>query len=135
MAIIAFKNVQVGINSVNLSDRANAVTLTYEIEQQDATTMGGNRSFVGGIQNNTLEVTMYQDFDANEVEATIFPLVGTTTTVTVQPNSGANSASNPLYTLTGCFLSSHTPIAASDVGATSPITLTFTGGTLTKVIV
>jgi hypothetical protein len=135
MAIIAFKNVQVGINNVNLSDRANAVTLTYEIEQQDATTMGGNRSFVGGIQNNTLEVTMYQDFDANEVEATIFPLVGTTTTVTVQPNSGANSASNPLYTLTGCFLSSHTPIAASDVGATSPITLTFTGGTLTKVIV
>lgn len=132
MAIIAFKDVQVGINSVNLSDRANAVTLTYEIEQQDATTMGGNRSFVGGIQNNTLEVTLYQDFDSNEVEATIFPLVGTQTTVTVQPTSGANATTNPLYTLTGCFLASHTPIAASDVGATSPITLTFTGGTLTK---
>lgn len=132
MAIIAFKDVQVGINSVNLSDRANAVTLTYEIEQQDATTMGGNRSFVGGIQNNTLEVTLYQDFDSNEVEATIFPLVGTQTTVTVQPTSGANATTNPLYTLTDCFLASHTPIAASDVGATSPITLTFTGGTLTK---
>jgi hypothetical protein len=135
MAIIAFKNVQVGINGVNLTDRTNAVTLTYEVEQQDATVMGGNRSFVGGIQNNTLEVTLYQDFDATETEATIYPLVGTTTNVSVQPNSGANSASNPLYTLTGAYLASHTPIAAGDVGSTSGITLTFTGGTLDKVIV
>ena len=73
-----------------------------------------------------------KDFDAGEVEATIFPLVGTQTTVTVQPTSGANAVTNPLYTLTNCFLSSHTPIAAGDVGSTSPITLTFTGGTLTK---
>ena len=96
--------------------------------------MGGNRAFVGGIQNNTLEVTLYQDFAANEVEATIFPLVGTTTTVVVKPTSSAVGATNPSYTLTGCFLSSHTPIAASDVGATSPITLSFTGGTLAKAV-
>jgi len=134
MAIIAFKDATVTINSVDLSDRANAVTLTYEIEQQDATVMGGNRAFVGGIQNNTLEVTLYQDFAANEVEATIFPLVGTTTTVVVKPTSSAVGATNPSYTLTGCFLSSHTPIAASDVGATSPITLSFTGGTLAKAV-
>jgi len=134
MAIIAFKDASVTINSVDLSDRANAVTLTYEIEQQDATVMGGNRAFVGGIQNNTLEVTLYQDFAANEVEATIFPLVGTTTTVVVKPTSSAVGATNPSYTLTGCYLSSHTPIAASDVGATSPITLSFTGGTLAKAV-
>jgi hypothetical protein len=71
MAIIAFKDVSVTINSVDLSDRSNAATLTYEVEQQDATVMGGNRAFVGGIQNNTLEVTLYQDFAATEVEATI----------------------------------------------------------------
>lgn len=133
MAIIAFKNVEFSVNSVYLSDRMNAVTLTYEVEQQDATVMGGNRAFVGGIQNNTLEVTLYQDFAATEVEATIFPLVGTTTTVTVRPDSSAiTSATNPLYTITGAYLASHTPIAAGDVGSTSPITLTFTGGTLVK---
>ena len=132
MAIIAFKDASITINSVNLSDRANAVTLTYEIEQQDATVMGGNRAFVGGIQNNTLEVTLYQDFAASQVEATIFPLVGTTTTIVLKPTSSATSSTNPSYTLTGAFLASHTPIAASDVGATSPITLSFTGGTLTK---
>ena len=132
MAIIAFKDVSVTINSVDLSDRSNAATLTYEVEQQDATVMGGNRAFIGGIQNNTLEVTLYQDFAATEVEATIFPLVGTTTTIVLKPTSDATAADNPEYTLTDCYLASHTPVAAGDVGTTSPMTLTFTGGTLTK---
>jgi len=132
MAIIAFKDVSITINSVDLSDRANAATLTYEIEAQDATVMGGNRASVGGIQNNTLEVTLYQDFAASEVEATIFPLVGTTTTIVLKPTSSATSATNPTYTLTGAFLSSHTPIAAGDVGSTSPVSLSFTGGSLVK---
>lgn len=132
MAIIAFKDVSIVINSVDLSDRANAATLTYEIEAQDATVMGGNRASVGGIQNNTLEVTLYQDFAASEVEATIFPLVGTTTTIVLKPTSSATSATNPTYTLTGAFLSSHTPIAAGDVGSTSPVSLSFTGGSLVK---
>lgn len=132
MAIIAFKDVSITINAVDLSDRVNSATLNYEVEQQDATVMGGNRAFVGGIQNNSVEVTMYQDFDATEVEATIFPLVGTTTTLVLKPTSAATSATNPTYTLTGAYLTNHTPIAAGDVGSTSPVTLTFTGGTLVK---
>jgi hypothetical protein len=33
--------------------------------------------------------------------------------VVVAPASGAASATNPIYTLTGCYLESHTPINAS----------------------
>lgn len=133
MAIIAFKNVEFSVNSVVLSDRMNACTINFEIEQQDATVMGGNRAFVGGIQNNSVEVTLYQDFSSANVEATIFPLVGEVTTLTFKPDaSAAASATNPVYTITGAFLSAHTPIAAGDVGATSPISLSFTGGTLVK---
>lgn len=132
MPIIAFKDVSITVNSVALSDHMNSAVLTYEVEQQDATVMGGNRSFVGGIQNNSIEVTLYQDFAAASVEATIYPLVGTQTTVVLKPTSGAVSATNPSYTLANTFLSAHTPINATDVGATSPVTLTFTGGTLTK---
>ena len=134
MAIIAFKDVSIVINSVNLSDHANSATLNYEIEAQDATVMGGNRVSVGGIQNNTLEVTLYQDFAASNVEATIFPLVGTTTTIVLKPTSSATSATNPSYTLTGAYLATHTPIAAGDVGSTSPVTLSFQGGTLVKAL-
>ena len=132
MAIFAYKDVSITINSVDLSDKAAGCVLTYEVEAQDATVFGGNRASIGGIQNNNLEVTFYQDFAAQEVEATIFPLVGTTTTVVVKPASSAVSATNPSYTLTGCYLATHTPINATEVGTTAPFTLTFTGGTLTK---
>jgi hypothetical protein len=49
----------------------------------------------------------------------------------LQPASGAVSATNPSYTLTGAYLESHTPINAS-LGELSTIDLTFTGGTLAK---
>jgi hypothetical protein len=132
MAVIAFKDVSVTINSVSLSDNVRSVTLNYEIEQQDATVMGGQRSFIAGVQNNSLEVTLLQDFAASDVEATIFPLVGTQTTVVVKPTSSATSSTNPAYTLTNTYLAGHTPINAGDVGAIGEVTLTFTGGTLTK---
>ena len=133
MAIFAYKDVSITINSIDLSDRAAGCVLNYEIEAQDATVFGGNRVSIGGIQNNSLEITFYQDFASNEVEATIFPLVGTTTSLSFKPQKGvATSATNPGYSITGAYLASHTPIAAGDVGATSPITLTFTGGTLAK---
>ena len=132
MAIFAYKDVSITINSVDLSDKAAGCVLTYEVEAQDATVFGGNRASIGGIQNNNLEVTFYQDFAAQEVEATIYPLVGTTTTGVVKPASSAVSATNPSYTLTGCYLATHTPINATEVGTTAPFTLTFTGGTLTK---
>lgn len=132
MAIFAYKDVSITINSINLSDRAAGCVLNYEIEAQDATVFGGNRVSIGGIQNNSLEITFYQDFSSNEVEATIFPLVGTTTTVVVKPASSAVSSTNPSFTLSGTYLASHTPINATEVGSTAPFTLTFTGGTLTK---
>lgn len=132
MPIFAYKDVMLSINAIELQDRANSVVLTYEVEAQDATVFGGNRASIGGIQNNSLEVTLYQDFAAGEVEATIFPLVGTTTTVVVKPNNAAQSATNPTYTITGAYLASHTPINATEVGTTAPISLTFTGGTLVK---
>jgi hypothetical protein len=72
-----------------------------------------------------------QDFAATKTEATIFPLVGTTTTLVFKPTSSATSATNPTYTITGAFLSSHTPISAG-VGELSMTSLTFAGGTLVK---
>jgi hypothetical protein len=75
-----------------------------------------------------------QDFAAANVEATVYPLVGTTTTVVVKPNGATTSATNPSYTLTGTFLAAHTPVAAS-VGEMAMTTLSFTGGTLVKATV
>ena len=71
MAAIVLTNADITVNGVVLSDRANSVTLTYEIEAVETTSFGGNRSFVGGLQNIAVEVEFMQDFAATEVEATI----------------------------------------------------------------
>lgn len=131
MAQIVLKDASISIASVELADRSNSVEVNYEIESVEVTAFGGNRSFVGGLQNNTCTVELMQDFAATETEATIFPLVGTQVTLVFKPTSGAVSATNPSYTITGAYLASHTPIAAA-VGELAMTSLTFTGGTLVK---
>jgi hypothetical protein len=132
MAKLVLTNAQITINSSDLSGFANTVELNYEVEAVEVTSFGTNRSFIGGLQNNTLAVELMQDFAATETESVIYPLVGTTTTVKILPVKGTSiSATNPEYTLTGCYLASHTPVAAT-VGELAMTSLTFTGGTLTK---
>ena len=131
MAQIVLKDASISIGGVELADRSNSVEVNYEIESVEVTAFGGNRSFVGGLQNNTCTVELMQDFAATETEATIFPLVGTQLTLIFKPTSDAVGAENPSYTITGAYLASHTPIAAS-VGELAMTSLTFTGGTLAK---
>jgi hypothetical protein len=131
MAQIVLKDASISINSVELADRSNSVEVNYEIESVEVTAFGGNRSFIGGLQNNTCTVELMQDFAATETEATIFPLVGTQTTLVFKAATGNVSATNPSYTITGAYLASHTPIAAA-VGELAMTSLTFTGGTLVK---
>lgn len=132
MAKIVLTDASITINSVALSDHANSVTLTYEKDSVEDTAFGSSgHTFTGGLQNNNCEIAFMQDFAAANVEATVYPLVGTTTTVVIKPTSSAVSATNPSYTLTGTFLASHTPVAAA-VGELAMTTLTFTGGTLAK---
>lgn len=132
MAKVVLTNASITINSVDLSDHANNVELTYEVDSVEVTAFGDQgHKFTGGLQNVSLTVDFQQDYAATEVEATIYPLVGTTTTVVIKPDSGAVSATNPSYTITGAFLASHTPVAGA-VGELSMTSLTFTGGTLAK---
>ena len=134
MAVLVLTDADITVNGVVLSDRANSVTLNYEIDSVETTAFGSvGHKFTGGLQNNSCDIEFMQDFAATEVEATIFPLVGTTTTVTVRGTSGATSATNPLYTLSGTFLAAHTPVAAA-VGELTMTSLSFTGGTLVKTV-
>jgi len=115
-----------------LSDLSNSCTINYEVDSVEVTAFGDTaHKFSGGLTNLSVEIALMQDFAAGKTEATIFPLVGTTTTLVIKPTSGAVSATNPSYTIASAFLASHTPIAGA-VGELSMTTLTFTGGTITK---
>ena len=120
------------INSVDLSDQATAATITYTVESLENTAFGStSRTYTAGLANNSVTVTLYQSYAGSETEASIYSLVGQTTTVVVKPSSAAVSSTNPSYTFATTYLESHTPINAS-LGELSTIDLTFTGGTLTK---
>jgi len=138
---VYLSNPALTINSVNLTDQATSAVLTYVYEQLETTAFGdtGRKygcSSVTSLQNNTFEVTLYQSYAATETEATIYGLVGIQTTIAISPTAtglATPSATDPKYTLTGCYLESHTPINAT-LGELSTVTLTFTGGTLVKAV-
>lgn len=132
MPAIVLTNAHITVNSVVLQTLGNSVTVNYEVDQVENTGFGSTgHSFQGGLQNNSIDIEFMQDFAAAQTEATIYPLVGTTTTVIVRPNGGTTSATNPAYTLTGCYLTSHTPVNGA-VGELAMTSLSFTGGVLTK---
>ena len=132
MAVLVLTDAVITVNSVALSDHANSVTVNYEIDSVETTAFGSTgHKFTGGLQNNSLDIEFMQDFAASNVEATVYPLVGTTTTVTVKATSAATSATNPLYTISNAFLAAHTPVAGA-VGELLMTTLSFTGGTIVK---
>lgn len=133
---VYLSNPSLTINSVDLQDQCTSAVVNYVLEQLETTSFGDTARKFGGsavtsLQNNTIEVELYQSYAASETEATIFSLVGIQTTLVLKPAATAVSATNPSYTLTNCYLSAHTPINAS-LGELSTITLTFAGGALTK---
>lgn len=134
MAVLALTNAQITINSVDLSNRSNSVTVNYEADSVETTAFGdAGHKFTGGLQNNSVEIALMQDFAATNVEATVYPLVGTTTTLVIKPTTAAVSATNPSYTITNAYLAAHTPVAGA-VGELAMTTLTFTGGTIAKAV-
>lgn len=132
MAQIVLTDASVEVNSVDLSDHVTQVVLNYEVDAVEVTAMSdGAHKFTGGLTNVSATIDFQQDFDAASVDATIEPLVGTTTTVIIKPTSSAVGATNPSYTLTGTYVASHTPLNAS-VGDLSTTSVEFQGGTLAR---
>lgn len=132
MAVLVLTNCSIKVNTVQLKDLATSVTVNYEIDSVETTAFGDSgHKFTGGLQNNSIEIAFNQDYAAAEVEATVYPLVGTTTTVEIIPVDTTVGSTNPKYTLSNAFLAAHNPVAGA-VGELATTTLTFTGGTLVK---
>jgi hypothetical protein len=90
------------INSVDLSDHIASVTINESFADVTTTAFGStNVTRVAGLGDHSISLEFHEDYAASEVHATINPLVGTTTTVTVTPVSGDSvSATNPKFSMT-----------------------------------
>lgn len=123
-------NITQGATTTDLSDQANAVSITIGQDSLESTAFGdtGHR-FVGGLQSVEVSITLFLSYGAGEVEAILASCTGTGTTIlTISPSGTTESASNPEYVITNAMLANFTPIN-STVGELATVEATFTGGT------
>ena len=103
MARIVLTNVDVEIAGVNLSDYISSVSLSSTYDAVETTAFGGGnvpaaaRTRQAGLVDNAVTFDFHQDFAAGQVEATIYPLLGTVQSVEVQPVNAAISVDSPKY--------------------------------------
>lgn len=133
MAILGpLTDAYVALGGTEYSDHVRSVTLEYSAELLDDTAMGDTtRSRTGGLKDWSVTIEFYQDFADNDIDETLFGLVGTTTTVAVRPDNTTISATNPEYTGTA-ILESAPPLGGA-VGELAMVTATFrSAGALTR---
>ena len=132
MAKFVLTDASVTLNSVDLSDHVSSVTLEITAEEITTTAMGS--TFVertGGLKSGNLSIEFQQDFAASEVDATLWPLLGTTTAFVVKPTSSAVSATNPSYS-GNVLVTQHIPVA-NGVGELATMSISFpTSGTISR---
>jgi len=136
MSRIVLTNMSVTIGAVDLSDHITSVTIETTVEAVSTTAMSsaGLTSQIGGLKTNTVTLDFHQDFAASNVEATIFPLIGTATTVLVKPAVGTTAVTNPLYTISDVLVTSWTPLNGG-VGELSTASVTYPCGAIVKTVV
>lgn len=131
MARIVLTDVKCTINSINLSDHIKSVTLSITDDVVETTAFGSSaRTRIGGLQDATVAIEFDNDYAAASVEATIYPLIGTVTTIVVSPTSTV-SATSPSYTFSA-LVSEWTPLAGA-VGELSSASVSWPiSGAITK---
>ena len=122
-------NAVVTINAVDLTGECSSANLTRTFDALESTNMSNTaRTFVGGLENSSLVVDLYNSYAAAQTYATLKSLVGTAVTVKIKPTSAATSATNPEHTLTGAFMGT-LPLVVSSLGALDVCGgITFQGG-------
>jgi len=126
MAIFTLTDATVIVNGVTLSDHANSVTVTDTRDSVDITAFGAtSKAVTKGLGDASIQVTFFQDFAAGKVHATLQPLIGSSTGVTVEvrATSAARSATNPAALMTGLLMNYN--MLSGGIGEASTITAEF----------
>lgn len=126
MAKVVLTDVSVTINSVDLSDHVQKVTVDQKKDTVDVTSMGDEaKEYLLGLGDATMAITFFQDFGSSSVDATLQPLFANNSVFPIEviPTSGGVSSTNPSYS--GTFiLPEYVPLDGA-VGAASMMSITF----------
>lgn len=128
------KDVNVSVNSVDLSDHISSVEVMLSREEIDTTAFGaGGRERMQGLEDDSFTLNFHQDFGTAEVDATLFALwsSGSAFPVVVIPAGTTVGPENPSYA-GSCILFEYQPLAGA-VGELSETSVTLpVNGTITR---
>jgi len=100
------------IGAVDLSSHIKKITIDTSRAELETTTFGNTaKRRVAGLADNKVSIDFNQDFSASTVEASVYPLIGSTAAVIVKPGTAAVSATNPSYTF-NVLVTDWTPLDA-----------------------
>ena len=121
-------NPVVTVGTTALTGWCTAATLTRTVTALNDTTFGDTaNTFTAGLEDNECTLTLYLSYATSASYATLAALVGVKTTVIVKPTSAVDSATNPGFTLTNCYLES-LPVISASLGELQSIDITLMGG-------
>jgi len=102
MAVFLNNGVGVKVNSVDLSDHVNNITLNRNFDELEVTAMGDSgHKFIKGLEASSITLDFLNDTATASVLQTLQAAWGQNVTVVLLQNKGtAVSATNPLYTMT-----------------------------------
>jgi len=132
MARIVLTDAKITVNGVNLSSYCTSVTLNTSADVVETTGFSSTaaKTRVAGLQDNSVTLEFAQDYGTSLVEATIYPLLGSTTTILVSPTS-TTSATSPSYSFTA-LVSEWQPLSGG-VGELATASVTWPiSGAITK---
>lgn len=113
MAKFVTTDYSITLGTVDFSSSIAAVTLEVSADEQETTAFGDTyRTRIAGLKDASISLDFHQDFGADSVDATLWPLLGSTIAFEIKPTSGTVSATNPAFSGTA-LVTQYSPFANS----------------------
>lgn len=113
MSKLVLTNPKIVINSVDLTSRISQVSIDMTFTEVETTAFGDSAvTRIAGLGDHSFSASFHQDLALTSVEATIYPLIGTTTAVTVKAVNATTTSTNPEYQFT-VLVTEWSPVAGA----------------------
>ena len=125
-------NPVISVNSVDLTSHIASVSLNTTRAEVPTTAFGDTAvTRIAGLGDSSITLSFHEDFAATEVHQTVYPLIGSTASITVKPVNTTTSSANPVFSMT--VLVTEWPILNGAVGDLAVADVTWpVSGTISK---
>jgi len=130
MAKFVVTNPVIVFSGSTVTSSTASATIALEADDVETTNFGssGWRTRIGGLKGGSVDFEFHQDFAVGSIDSLLFPLLGSTATVSIVPGgTAAVGTANPSYSF-DVLVASYSPMdsAVGDL-ATVSISLPITG--------